>query len=163
MTEQRWKVVVGSDSVGLPYKDLIKKDLEQDDRVIEIIDVGVDESDDDPAMYPSVAHQAAELVADGQADRALLICGTGIGMSISANQVDSVWATVAHDSYSVERSVLSNNCQILTLGKRVIGAELARRLVKEWLGYVFDPASHSQANVALIEEYEGCSTATLTQ
>lgn len=163
MTEQRWKVAVGADSVGMPYKDLIKNDLEQDDRVIEIIDVGVNESDDDPAMYPSVAHQAAELVAGGQVDRALLICGTGIGMAVSANQVDGVWATVAHDSYSVERSVLSNNCQILTLGKRVIGAELARRLAKEWLGYVFDPASHSQANVALIEEYEGCSTSTQTQ
>ena len=160
MIEQRWKVAVGADSVGMPYKDLIKQDLEQDGRVIEIIDVGVNESDNDPAMYPSVAHQAAELVAGGRADRALLICGTGIGMAVSANQVDGVWATVAHDSYSVERSVLSNNCQILTLGKRVIGAELARRLAKEWLGYVFDPASHSQENVALIEEYEGCSTAT---
>lgn len=160
MIEQRWKVAVGADSVGMPYKDLIKQDLEQDGRVIEIIDVGVNESDNDPAMYPSVAHQAAELVAAGRADRALLICGTGIGMAVSANQVDGVWATVAHDSYSVERSVLSNNCQILTLGKRVIGAELARRLAKEWLGYVFDPASHSQENVALIEEYEGCSTAT---
>lgn len=163
MTEQRWKVAVGADSVGLPYKDLIKQDLEQDDRVVEIIDVGVNESDDDPAMYPNVAHAASELVADGSVDRALLICGTGIGMAISANQVDGVWATVAHDSYSVERSVLSNNCQVLTLGKRVIGAELARRLVKEWLSYTFDPASHSQANVELIEEYEGCSTATRTQ
>ncbi|MGB9358586.1 MAG: RpiB/LacA/LacB family sugar-phosphate isomerase [Acidimicrobiia bacterium] len=163
MTEQRWNVAVGADAVGLPYKDLIKQDLEQDERVVEIIDVGVNESDDDPAMYPNVAHQAAELVANGDVDRALLICGTGIGMAISANQVDGVWATVAHDSYSVERSVLSNNCQVLTLGKRVIGAELARRLVKEWLSYTFDPASHSQANVALIEEYEGCSTAIRTK
>ena len=162
MTEQRWKVVVGADSVGLPYKDLIKQDLEQDERVVEVVDVGVNESDDDPAMYPNVAHAAAALVANGDVDRALLICGTGIGMAISANQVDGVWATVAHDSYSVERSVLSNNCQVLTLGKRVIGAELARRLVKEWLGYEFDPASHSQANVALIEEYARCSTPTRT-
>lgn len=163
MAERRWKVAVGADAVGLPYKDLIKKDLEQDDRVIEIIDVSVAESDGDPSMYPDVAHRAAELVAAGDVDRALLICGTGIGMAVSANQVDGVWATVAHDSYSVERSVMSNNCQVLTLGKRVIGAELARRLAKEWLGYVFDPASHSQANVALIEEYEGCSAATRSQ
>jgi len=163
MTEHRWNVAVGADAVGLPYKHLIKQDLEQDERVIEIVDVGVNESDDDPAMYPNVAHKAAELVANGDVDRALLICGTGIGMAISANQIDGVWATVAHDSYSVERSVLSNNCQVLTLGKRVIGAELARHLVKEWLSHTFDPASHSQANVALIEEYEGCSTATRTK
>lgn len=154
MSERRWRVAVGADSVGRPYKDIIKEDLENDDRVIAIVDVGIDEMDDDPARYPTIGHRAAELVAAGEVDRAMLICGTGIGMAISANQVDGVWATVAHDSYSVERSVLSNDCQVLTLGQRVVGIELARRLVQEWLGYVFDPASHSRANVVLIEEYE---------
>jgi len=154
MTQPRWKVAVGADAVGLPYKDVIKQDLEQDDRVGIVIDVGVNESDGEPDAYPIVGHRAAEMVASGEVDRAMLICGTGIGMAISANQVPGVWATVAHDSYSVERSVMSNNSPILTLGKRVIGLEVARRMVHEWLGYVFDPTSHSQANVALIEEYE---------
>ncbi|MEN8113382.1 MAG: RpiB/LacA/LacB family sugar-phosphate isomerase [Actinomycetota bacterium] len=152
--DRRWRVAVGADTVGLPYKDAIKADLENDGRVIELIDVGVNESDEDPSRYPTIGHAVAELVAAGKADRGLLICGTGIGMAISANQVEGVWATVAHDSYSVERSVLSNDCQVLTLGKRVVGLELARRLAKEWLDYVFDPASHSRANVALVEEYE---------
>ncbi len=159
MTDRRWRLAVGADTVGLPYKDLIKQDLEQDERVASIIDVGVSTSDGNPDRYPDVAHRAAELIASGKVDRAMLICGTGIGMAISANQVDGVWATVGHDSYSVERSVLSNDCQVLTLGKRVIGEELARRLVSEWLGYEFDPASHSRANVALIEEYEGSPSA----
>lgn len=75
-------------------------------------------------------------------------------MAISANKVKGVWATVGHDSYSVERSIMSNNCQVLTMGQRVVGPELARRLVKEWLGYEFDSTSHSVDNVALIEEYE---------
>jgi len=136
------------------YKDMIRDDLEKDDRVAEVIDVGVTDETAETTRYPSVAHRAAELVASGKADRAILVCGTGIGMAVSANQVPGVWATPAHDSYSVERSILSNNCQVLTLGQRVIGRELARRLVKEWIGYEFDPASHSSANLAVIEEYE---------
>ncbi len=158
MSERRWRVAVGADTVGRPYKDIIKEDLENDDRVIAVIDVGVNEADDVPSRYPTIGHQAAELVAAGEVDRAMLICGTGIGMAISANQVDGVWATVAHDSYSVERSVLSNDCQVLTLGQRVVGIELARRLVQEWLNYEFDPASHSRANVLLVEEYEESNT-----
>jgi ribose 5-phosphate isomerase B len=61
---------------------------------------------------------------------------------------------VAHDSFSVERSILSNDCQILTMGQRVVGLQLARRLAKEWLGYTFDASSHSQANVQEIVDYE---------
>ena len=71
----------------------------------------------------------------------VLICGTGLGVAISANKVKGIRAVTAHDSFSVERSVLSNDSQVLCLGARVIGIELARRLVKEWLGYTFDPVS----------------------
>lgn len=71
----------------------------------------------------------------------VLICGTGLGVAISANKVKGIRAVTAHDSFSVERSVLSNDSQVLCLGARVIGIELARRLVKEWLGYSFDPVS----------------------
>lgn len=76
-------------------------------------------------------------------------------MAISANKVPGVRATVAHHSFSVERSILSNDCHVLTLGQRVIGVELARRLVREWLGYEFDPASHSAANIDIITGFEG--------
>ncbi len=71
-----------------------------------------------------------------------------------ANKVPGIRATVAHDSYSVERSVLSNDCQVLTLGARVVGLELAKRLVDEWLDYEFDPDSASAAKVAVISEFE---------
>ena len=154
MTEKRWRVAVGGDIAGMGYKDMIRKDLEQDERVSEVVDVGVNTETAESTRYPSVAHRAAEMVAAGEVDRAILICGTGIGMAISANQVEGVWATVAHDSYSAERSILSNNCQVLTMGQRVIGPELARRLVKEWIGYEFDPTSHSVHNVTLIEDYD---------
>ena len=154
MPTKRWRIAVGGDIAGMGYKDMIRADLEADDRVAEVIDVGVDNETADSTRYPTVAHRAAEMVAAGDADRAILICGTGIGMSVSANQVPGVFATVAHDSYSVERSILSNNVQVLTMGQRVIGPELARRLVKEWLGYEFDTTSHSVHNLVEIEEYE---------
>jgi ribose 5-phosphate isomerase B len=98
-------------------------------------------------------------VAAGEADRALLICGTGLGVAISANKVPGIRAVTAHDSYSVERSVLSNNAQVLALGQRVIGLELAKRLVTEWLGYRFDTNSSSALKVDAICSYEPALTA----
>lgn len=147
------RIALGSDNAGLAYKDAICADFEADPRVASISDVGVGASDDD-TTYPDIAVRVGELIASGQADRGLLVCGTGIGVAIAANKVPGIRATVAHDSYSVERSVLSNDCQVLTLGERVIGLELARRLADEWLGYVFDPESGSKKKVDRIINYE---------
>ncbi|HVT70341.1 MAG TPA: RpiB/LacA/LacB family sugar-phosphate isomerase [Trebonia sp.] len=147
-----WRIVVGSDDAGWEYKELIKADYEADPRVAEVIDLGVRRGE--PTAYSEIGLEAGRLIASGGADRGVLICGTGIGMAISANKVPGVRATTAHDSYSCERSVLSNDCQILTMGQRVIGAELARRLAREWLGYVFDPSSASNAKVAVITRFE---------
>jgi ribose 5-phosphate isomerase B len=149
------RVVVGSDDAGASYKQAIKDDLEADDRVLHVIDVNDVVADAVGASYPDVAIAAAQAVAAGQADRAVLVCGTGIGMAIAANKVPGIRATVAHDSFSVERSILSNDCQVLTMGERVIGLQLARRLVSEWLGYEFDPSSPSDAKVSVIKQYEG--------
>ena len=145
-------VVVGADIAGVTYKEALKQDLETDPRVDQVIDVGVAPGQD--VDYPHVAVEAARKVAAGEADRALLVCGTGMGMAIAANKVPGVRASVAHDSFSVERLVLSNNAQVLTLGERVIGLQLARRLAKEWLGYAFDPACSSAPKVAAICSYE---------
>ena len=147
------RIVVGSDDAGYEYKEALKGDLLADDRVADVIDIGV--GADDTTAYPHVAVAAARMVAEGNADRALLVCGTGLGVAISANKVRSVRAVTAHDSFSVERAVLSNNAQVLCLGQRVIGLELARRLATEWLSYTFDPESSSQPKVAALETYEG--------
>ena len=84
----------------------------------------------------------------------LISIGGGTGVAISANKVPGVRAVTAHDSFSVERSILSNDAQVLCMGQRVVGIELARRLVKEWLGYVFDKSSASQAKVEVLCQYE---------
>lgn len=146
------RVVVGSDDAGVDYRLLLAALLEGDARVSEVVDIGV--GADEHTAYPHVAVEAARRVASGTADRALLVCGTGLGMAIAANKVPGIRAVTAHDSFSVERSVLSNDAQVLCLGQRVIGVELARRLVTEWLGYTFDPTSASAAKVSAISGYE---------
>ncbi|WP_425003008.1 ribose-5-phosphate isomerase [Mycolicibacterium sp. S3B2] len=148
------RIVVGGDNAGFTYKEALRKDLESDERVDTVEDVGVMEDEDDTS-YPNVAVAAAEKIARGEADRALLICGTGLGVAIAANKVKGVRAVTAHDLYSVQRSVLSNNAQVLCMGERVVGLELARALVKEWLGLEFDPQSSSAAKVDDIRAYEG--------
>jgi ribose 5-phosphate isomerase B len=148
-----FRMIVGSDEAGFDYKEAIKADLEGDARVDSIVDVGVVR--DATAPYPAVAIEAAERVASGEADRAILICGTGLGVAIAANKVTGIRAVTAHDSFSVERSILSNDAQVLCMGQRVVGVELARRLASEWLGYEFDPASASKAKVDAICAYEG--------
>jgi ribose 5-phosphate isomerase B len=149
----RYVVAVGADNAGVELKNALKQQLQADPRVADVIDFGVPDAADDTA-YPHVGLDVAQAVARGEAKRGLLVCGTGIGMAITANKVPGIRATVAHDSYSVERSVLSNDCQILTLGARVVGPELAKRLVAEWLGYEFDPDSASAAKVAVISDFE---------
>lgn len=146
------RIVIGADDAGFDYKEVLKKDLENHPGVASVVDVGVDADGHTP--YPMVAIEAAQQVAAGDADRALLICGTGLGVAIAANKVSGIRAVTAHDSFSVERGVLSNDAQVLTMGQRVIGLELARRLVREWLDYRFDPSSASAEKVAAIDEYE---------
>jgi ribose 5-phosphate isomerase B len=146
------RIAIGADNAGADLKNLLRTRLAARDD-LDLTDFGVPDGEVTTA-YPHIGLDVARAVAAGEADRGLLICGTGIGMAITANKVPGIRATVAHDSYSVERSVLSNNCQVLTLGARVIGPELAARLVDEWLTYAFDPASASAAKVALIDQID---------
>ena len=147
-----FRVIVAGDIAGFGYKETIKQDLLEDPRIDEVIDAGVGEGED--IDYPHVAVRAARMIAAGEADRGVFICGTGLGVAMAANKVKGIRAGTAHDSYSVERLVLSNNAQVLCMGERVIGRELARRLAREFFDYTFDPESHSAPKVAAICEYE---------
>lgn len=150
---QPLRIAVGCDDAGVSYKTALLALLESDPRVASTTDVGVPTSSDKTA-YPHIAVSAAQLVASGAADRALLICGTGLGVAIAANKVPGIRAVTAHDSFSVERAVLSNDAQVLCMGERVVGIELAKRLVREWLGYRFDKGSASAKKVEAIMEHE---------
>lgn len=153
MDEKQYVMAVGSDDAGVNLKNYIRDKLREDPRVKEVRDFGVaDETD--KTEYPIVCIKAAEAVARGEADRAVLFGGTGLGEAISANKVKGIRAVVAHDPYSIERSILSNNCQVLALGERVIAPELADRIVSQWLGYEFDESSPSANKVGILTEYE---------
>ncbi|KAH8729107.1 ribose 5-phosphate isomerase [Phaeosphaeriaceae sp. PMI808] len=147
------RIAIGCDDAGVSYKNTIISDLNAHALVSKVTDVGVPDNATKTA-YPHIAVAAAQLVASGAADRAILICGTGLGVAIAANKVPGIRAVTAHDSFSVERAVLSNDAQVLCMGERVVGIELARRLVREWLGYRFDVGSASKGKVDAIMEYE---------
>ncbi|CAO1636385.1 unnamed protein product [Sympodiomycopsis kandeliae] len=153
MSQPQWRIVLASDEAGVDYKKILAEDLKKDPRVVSVEDVGVNESTDKTA-YPHLAVKAARKIQAGEADRGLFVCGTGLGVAIAANKVKGIRAVAANDPFSVERSILSNNCQVLCFGQRVIGIELARKLTKEWLGYVFDTKSASAAKVQCIGDYE---------
>ena len=146
-------VAVGADNAGVEYKNKIKADLEADPRIEKVIDLGVGNTEDQTA-YPHTAVGVARLVADGQADRAILVCGTGIGVCISANKVPGIRAALTHDTYSAERAALSNNAHIITMGARVIGPELAKSIADAFLAQSFDEAGRSASNVEAINAVE---------
>ncbi len=138
MSPSGLRLGIGSDDIAVPLKDYLVGQLATDARLQSLTDYSTAESGASP--YPSVAIRVAEAVIRGEIDRAILVCGTGIGMCVTANKVPGVRAAVVHDSYSAERSVLSNNCQVMALGSRIIAEVSAQRLVDEWLGYGFDPS-----------------------
>jgi ribose 5-phosphate isomerase B len=145
-------VGLGADDAGAELKNQLARELSGLPGIT-VRDFGV-ASADDAEPYPQVGLRVAEAVARQDLDRAILVCGTGIGMAITANKVPGVRATVAYDAYSVERSVLSNNCQVLTLGARVIAPHLAMAIVRQWLSLSFDEGSSSAAKLAVLAAYE---------
>jgi ribose 5-phosphate isomerase B len=143
------KIAIGCDEAAYDLKELVKKYLLELDHTVE--DFGT--FDNRPVQYPDIAFAVAEKVAAGQFPRAILMCGTGIGMAICANKVPGVRAAQAHDTYSAERARKSNDAQVLALGARVVGPELAKSIVKAWLDSEFEPA-RSGPKVERIREYE---------
>lgn len=123
------KLAIGCDEAAYALKVEIMKHL--DEISVEYKDFGADKGE--IVLYPDVAKTVAEAVAAGEFERGILVCGTGIGMAITANKVPGIRAAVCHDPFSTERSRKSNNAQIMCMGERVIGVELAKYLVDIWL------------------------------
>ncbi|WP_274918325.1 RpiB/LacA/LacB family sugar-phosphate isomerase [Streptomyces sp. WZ-12] len=148
----RLRIVIGSDFRGLAYKESLKAFLENDPRVASVQDVGV--TGDTNTGYPHIAVDAAEIVADGEADRALLICGTGLGMAISANLVPGIRAVTVNDAYQVQGSVLLNNAQVMALGQMCVSLHHAQTLVDQWLDLRYDPTSEWAPLMDAMVDYE---------
>ena len=131
----RNSIVIGCDNAAVEMKNMVVKYLTEKGYHVE--NLGCD-SPDDATNYPSVAKRVCKNIIDsGYNKRGILICGTGIGMAMSANKFRGIRAAVCHDAYSAERSVLSNDANVLCMGARVIGMELAKKIVEEWLPLEF--------------------------
>lgn len=142
------KIAVAGDSVGEGLAHVIAEHLKGR---FEVFEVSRTENGAEP-FYAEMADRVASAVLAGTYDRAVLICGTGIGVSISANKVRGIRAALCHDTYSAQRAALSNNAQIITMGARVIGTELAKTIVDAFLERTtnFDPNGPSGGNVRAI-------------
>lgn len=141
-------IAIGSDEAGGPLRRRVAALLEQDR--VPFVDFGCDDASRD---YPAIARAVAERVADGTYDRAILTCGTGIGVAIAANKVPGVYAALCHDVYSAARARKSNDAQVLTMGARVVGTEHAAAIVRTWLASEFE-GGRSAPKVAALRAIE---------
>ena len=123
------KIAIGCDYNAISLKNALIEVLR--DKNIEYADFGVNTPD--PVDYPDIAAKVTVEVQNGNFERGILVCGTGIGMAICANKFDGIRAAVCHDIYSTQRSILSNDCQILAMGSLIIGKSAAQELLKVWL------------------------------
>ncbi len=142
-------IAIGCDEAAFDMKETIKAYMASLGHEVE--DYGV--YDTAPSLYPDMAVKVAQSVAAGKHERGILICGTGIGMAITANKVPGIRAAQCHDVYSAERARKSNNAQIMTMGARVIGIELAKTIVSAWLNSEFQGGGSLQ-KVEKIMEYD---------
>lgn len=143
------KVVIGSDDAGYPLKENIKEYLTEIG--VEYEDVGAHSTE--PVDYPDIAYKVTKEIKAGKYKRGILICGTGIGMAIAANKIPGIYAAVCHDIYSAERARKSNDSNVMTVGAKVIGPELARKMVSMWLSSEF-AGGRSARKVSKIKRME---------
>lgn len=132
------KIAIGNDQHGLAYKQMIMKAFPEN----EYVDVG--SFDTEPVSYPGVAEKAAKLVAQGECERGILICGTGIGISMAANKVKGIRAACCSDCFSAKYTRLHNNANVLCFGGRVVGAGLACMMVDAFLETDFEGGRHQR-------------------
>ncbi|MER5638141.1 RpiB/LacA/LacB family sugar-phosphate isomerase [Kitasatospora sp. NPDC002227] len=146
----RLRIAVASDAAGAGHRRALAEHLAAHPLVEGVTDL----TPGTPPAYPQAAFDAAQLVADGRAHRALLVCHTGLGMAVAANKVPGIRAVTAHDPYSVEHAIRYTNAQVLCLGQAIVPLERARELLVLWLALRFDPAAGAAAKLALITAYE---------
>lgn len=144
------KVAIGSDTAGFRLKEDVKKLLVELGH--EVFDAGCDCAD--PVDYPDYAIPVCEHVKAGQADRGILICGTGIGMSIAANKYPGIRCALVHDLFSAKATREHNDTNVLAMGERVIGPGLALEIVRTWIGTDFSHAERHQRRIDKISSIE---------
>lgn len=144
------KVAIAGDSAG---EGLAKALAEHLGAKYEVSEISQTSEGPDP-FYANLSDRVASAVMAGEYDRAILCCGTGIGVAMSANKIPGIRAAQCHDTYSAAKASTSNNAQIITMGARVIGAELAKDIAEAFLSTAFDPEGRSAGNVQAIDDVD---------
>ncbi|HKQ72290.1 MAG TPA: ribose 5-phosphate isomerase B [Blastocatellia bacterium] len=145
------RIVVGSDHAGFELKKRIVSHLiEAAD--LEVIDVG--SHDTEPVDYPDYAEAVGLAIREGRAERGVLICGSGVGAAVAANKLAGIRAGVCHDTYSARQGVEHDDMNVLALGARVIGSELARELVSAFVGAAFSGEERHCRRLAKVQALE---------
>ena len=143
------KLAIAGDSAGAPLAKALAEPL-PGKAGLEVSEVS-NPPEGAEKFYADLSDRVASGILDGTYDRAILCCGTGIGVCLSANKVPGIRAAQTHDTYSAERAALSNNAQIITMGARVVGSELAKSIAEAYLACEFDPNGRSADNVKAID------------
>ena len=144
------KIAIAGDSAGEGLARVLADYLKD---IYDISEVSQSEAGPE-AFYANLSDRVGSAIVSGMYDRAILVCGTGIGVAMSANKVPGVRAAQCHDTYSAERAALSNDAQIITMGARVIGPELAKSIAATFLKSIFDPNGRSADNVQAIKDVD---------
>lgn len=144
------RIAIACDHAGFLLKDDVIGVLQ--DLGVEVTDLGT--FDQEPVDYPDYAEKAGRAIQQGQADRAVVICGSGVGACIAANKMKGIYACVCHDEYSARQGVEHDNMNILCLGGRIIGVETARELVKAFVGAKFSSEERHQRRFGKIVALE---------
>ena len=144
------RIAVGADHAGFPLKALAVVQLQQLGH--EVLDLGTDS--EEPVDYPDFAQAVAEAVMRGEAERGLLLCGSGVGASVAANKVPGVRAAVCHDSFSARQGVEDDDMNVLCLGARVVGPQLALDVIRAWDGAVFSGAERHTRRLNKVKAIE---------
>lgn len=152
------RIGIGNDHVAIELKNTIKEHLEQ--QGYEVVDFGTNSPE--RFDYPISGFKVGKAVASGDVDLGVLICGTGVGISLAANKVHGIRACVCSDPYSAKLSREHNNTNIIAFGARVVGPELAKMIVDEWLGATFQGGRH-QRRIDMLAEIEETQNLTAAQ
>lgn len=148
------RIAIGCDHAGFPLKETVAAVVKMAGH--EPLDLGT--YDTNRVDYPDYAQKVAKAILEGRAERGILLCGSGVGVCIAANKIKGIYAGVCHDTYSAHQSVEHDDMNVLCLGARIVGPEIATEIVRAFLGATFSGEERHQRRVGMIREIEAGKT-----
>ena len=153
------RIAIGGDHAGFPLKQLVAEQLASEgfaQLVCQVVDCGTNSTDS--CDYPDFAIAVAQKILSGQVDRGIVVCGSGVGVSVAANKFPGIRAAICHDTYSAHQGVEHDDMNVLCIGGRIIGSELAMEIVRSFLAAQYTPAERHQRRLDKVLEIEAKGT-----